>query len=55
MGGRITLIKASLSNLPVYYMSLLVMLAVVRKKLDRLRTSFPWEGHSDNGKLHLMR
>ena len=46
LGGRITLIKASLSNLPVYYMSLLRMPVAVREQLDRLRREFLWGGRS---------
>lgn len=34
LGGRITLIKLSLSSLPVYYMSLFWMPVMVIKKLD---------------------
>lgn len=46
-GGRITLIKAFLSNLPVYFMSLLLMLVAVGGKLDHLRRDFLWEGRGE--------
>lgn len=36
LGGRITLMKEVLSNLSVYYMSLLLLPTVVRNKLDRI-------------------
>lgn len=44
--GRITLIKPAFSNLPVYYMSLLLMLASIRNKLDRIIRNLLWDGHS---------
>lgn len=40
LGIRITLIKASLPNLSLYYMSLMWMLTVIREKLDRIRRDF---------------
>ena len=55
LGGRITLIKASSSNFPVYYMSLLRMPVAVKEKLDRLRRDFLWGGRSDKRKLHLVK
>lgn len=55
LGGRITLIKATLSNLPIYYMSIFKMPRLVLDKLDHLRRSFLWKGRSDKRKLHLMK
>lgn len=43
MGGRITLIKATLSNLPVYYMSLFKMPAKISQKVEKLKRDFLWE------------
>lgn len=40
LGGKVTLVKAALSNLPIYFTSLLLLLAVVRNKLDRIRREF---------------
>lgn len=40
LGDRITLIKATLSNLLVYYMSLFKMSVAVRKRLYRIRRNF---------------
>ena len=51
--GRITLIKVSSSNLPVYCMFLLKMTVEVREKLDRLRREYLWGGRHTKGKLHL--
>lgn len=49
------MIKASLSNLLVYYMSLLLMSVAVRKRLDQIQRIFLWEARSENRKLHLMK
>lgn len=44
LGGRITMIKACLSKMPVYYMSLFKMPKSVIGKLDKLSRNFLWEG-----------
>ena len=54
-GGRITLIKSSLSNIPVYYLSLYNMPKKVCETLDRLRRDFLWEGNYDKRKIRLMK
>lgn len=54
-GGRTTLIKAYMSNLPVYYMLLFRMKNVMSERLDRIRRNLLWEGQSDKKKLHLMK
>nr|GEV72643.1 hypothetical protein [Tanacetum cinerariifolium] len=40
VGGRLTLIKLVLGNLPTYYMSIYLMPAVVRNKLESMRNKF---------------
>lgn len=42
IGGRLTLIKASLSNLPMYYMSLFPLPHGVIEKITRLQRNFLW-------------
>lgn len=54
-GGRITLIKSSLSSLPVYYKSLYRMPMVVTKKLDWIRRNFLWDGNCVRRKMHLVK
>lgn len=54
LGGRITLIKDSLSNLPMYYVSLFKMPKVGLTSLGCISWSFLCDRHSDAGKLHLM-
>ena len=55
LGGRITLIKACLSNLLVYYMFLFKMPKDVVERMDRIRRNFLCEGQGDQMKLHLMK
>ncbi|GJX76532.1 RNA-directed DNA polymerase, eukaryota [Tanacetum coccineum] len=40
VGGRLTLLKSVVGNLPTYYMSLYLMPATVRKKLEAMRNKF---------------
>lgn len=53
LGGRITLIKAALSNLPVYYMSLFKILAKISLKVEKLQRDFLWKWGL-NKKDHLV-
>nr|KAJ0222789.1 hypothetical protein LSAT_V11C200061880 [Lactuca sativa] len=43
-GGRLTLIKSVLSNLPTYFMSLFVAPVGVIEKLERIKRRFLWGG-----------
>lgn len=43
----ITLIKSTLSNLPVYYQSLFKMPVSVAEILDHIWRYFLWEGYND--------
>lgn len=54
LGGRITLIKVALSNIPVYYMSLYRMPQTVVYSIERLQREFLWE-RSGQKKDHLVR
>lgn len=53
IGGRLTLIKASLS-IPLYCMSLFKLLAPMAKKLEKCQRDLLWEGNSDKKKIHLV-
>lgn len=46
LGGRITLLKACMSNLPVYYMSRFKMPKVLEARLDQIRRNLFWEVQS---------
>lgn len=51
IGGRLTLLKATLSSLPLYYMSLFPILVGVVEKIIKLQRQFLWSGNSANKKL----
>ena len=51
IGGRLTLIKASLSSLPLYYMSLYPIPKGVVEKIVAIRRNFLWSGSSDKRAL----
>ena len=41
-GGRLTLLKSTLSSLPTYYLSLFTILVAVADKLERIQRNFLW-------------
>ena len=41
-GGRLTLLKSTLSSLPMYYLSLFVIPVVVADRLERIQRKFLW-------------
>jgi hypothetical protein len=53
-GGRLTLIKSKLSNLPTYYMSLFPVPMSVAKRIEKIKREFLWGGMGDDKKLHLV-
>ena len=53
-GGRVTLIKSTLSNLPTYFMSLFPIPAYVAKCIEKLQCDFLWGGISEEFKYHLV-
>ena len=42
-GGRLTLIRSTLSNMPIYYMSILRMPTSVRLRLEQIQRDFLWD------------
>ena len=43
-GGKVTLIKSTLSNLPTYFLSLFPIPSEVAKQLEKLQRDFLWSG-----------
>nr|CAN71342.1 hypothetical protein VITISV_002439 [Vitis vinifera] len=54
-GGRLTLIKSTLSNLPIYFMSLFVIRRKVRLRLEKIQREFLWGDMDERKKIHLVR
>lgn len=53
-GGKVTLIKSTLSNLPIYFVSLFPILVDVANCLEQLQRNFIWNGMEDDLKIHLV-
>ncbi|KAF5476686.1 hypothetical protein F2P56_003400 [Juglans regia] len=53
-GGRLTLIKSILSNLPTYFLSLFQLPARVAARIEKLYRDFLWSGIGDEFKFHLI-
>ena len=43
-GGKVTLIKSTLSNLPIYFLSLLPIPVKVANRMEKLQRDFLWSG-----------
>ena len=54
-GGRLTLIRSTLSNMLIYYMSILCMLRSVRLRLEQIQRDFLWGGGALERKIHLIK
>ena len=52
--GRLTLIKAVLCSLPIYYMSVFKMPESVARELDKIQARFLWGGSDIKKKVHLV-
>jgi hypothetical protein len=53
-GGRLTLIKSTLLNLPTYYLSLFPVPKSVARRIEKLQRDFLWGGLDEEPKFHLV-
>jgi hypothetical protein len=53
-GGKVTLIKSTLSSLPTYFLSLFPIPAGVAHRLEKIQRDFLWNGMGEETKLHLV-
>jgi hypothetical protein len=53
-GGRVTLIKSTLSNMPTYMLSLFPIPTDVVKRIEKIQRDFLWGGMNDEFKYHLV-
>ena len=54
-GGHATLIKSTLSNLPIYFLSVLYLSKTVKLRLEQIQRNFLWGGGQMEKKPHLVR
>jgi hypothetical protein len=55
IGGRSTLIKASLSSLVIYHMSMFFLPKTTVENIEKIRRKFFWQGGRLKKKYHLVR
>jgi len=53
-GGRVTLIKSTLSNLPMHFLSLFLIPSSVASRMEKLHRDFLWGGLGEEFKYHLV-
>ena len=53
-GGRVTLIKSTLTNLPTYFLSLFPLPVGVAKRIERIYRNFLWDDNGEERKFHLV-
>ena len=53
-GGRITLIKSTMTSMPIYQMPLFRIPKVVARRLEKLQRDFLWGGGNLERKAHLV-
>lgn len=54
-GCRHTLIKATLTNLPTYYLSIFYLRTVVARNIERMFRNFLWKGSKGSHGYHLLK
>ena len=54
-GGKLTLIKSTLSSLPTYFLSLLRIPTGISLRLEKIERDFLWGGGNLDKKIHLVK
>lgn len=53
-GGRLTLLKSTLAPIPSYFLSLLIILASVANRIERMFRNFLWNDSDSHHRYHLV-
>ena len=54
-GGKLNLIKSTLSNLPTYFLSLFPIPVEVANRIEKLQRDFLWSGIGEEHNLHVVK
>lgn len=53
--GRLTLIKSTMVNFPIYYLSTTTIHVNVAKKLETIQCNFLWGDDEETNRFHLLK
>jgi hypothetical protein len=52
--GRLTLVSFVLSSMPTYHLTIFLLAAWAKKKIDKIRRSFLWKGEKNANGEHCL-